>query len=426
MSLPLSNGPVGLNPGLAFVLDDEEQIGALVCKVLQACGVASEQFTEPAPFFARLRKSQPEFVVLDLSLGQTDAVEIIHRLEAANFQGKVLLISGRDESTLNEMTRIGERHGLAMLPPLRKPFRPADVKQRLTSLVTETAQSKPAAAPAPANPPTNFTIRLDEALRNDWLELWYQPKIDLKSLTVCGAEGLIRGHHPIYGLLTPESLLPKAGDPDFQSLTTFVVERAAVDWARFAAQGILLKLAVNAPVSAIHAPAFVAQLRATLPRDPRFPGLIVEITEDEIIRDSDRAREVATQLKLYNVDLSIDDFGTGYASLSRLNDLPFVEIKVDRSIVSGCATNSLRYNLCQTAVDLAHRFGAIACGEGVETVDDLRALIAMQCDTAQGFLFAKPMPAAQLSATLLAGTDGAVRTLLATPAATSEPKARIA
>ena len=426
MVLPLSNSAARLNPGVAFVLDDEQQIGALVCKVLQGCGVASEQFTEPAPFFARMKKSQPEFVVLDLSLGQTDAVEIIHHLETAHYQGKVLLISGRDESTLNEMTRIGERHGLTMLPPLRKPFRPADVKQRLTSIVSETAQPRPAAASPAVNPSTNFTIRLDEALRNDWLELWYQPKIALKSLTVRGAEGLIRGRHPIYGLMTPENLLPPAGDPAFQLLTNFVIERAAADWARFAAQGILLKLAVNAPVSAIHAPAFVALLRATLPRDPRFPGLIIEITEDELIHDSDRAREVATQLKLYNVDLSIDDFGAGYASLSRLNDLPFVEIKIDRSMVSGCATNQLRYSLCQTAIDLAHRLGATACGEGVETVEDLRALIAMRCDTAQGFLFAKPMPAAHLSAMLLGGTDGAVRTLLATPPAASEPKAQIA
>jgi len=131
-----------------------------------------------------------------------------------------------------------------------------------------------------------------------------------------------------------------------------------------------------------------------------------------MIRDSEWAREVANQLKLYNVDLSIDDFGSGYASLSRLNDLPFAEVKIDRSFVSGCASNKLKHSLCQTVVDLAHRFGATACAEGVETNEDLRAVMAMQCDSAQGFLFAKAMPAADFTEAALVSGTRAVRAIL--------------
>jgi len=129
-----------------------------------------------------------------------------------------------------------------------------------------------------------------------------------------------------------------------------------------------------------------------MPSDPKFPGLVIEVTEDEIIRDPEWVREIATQLRLYNAWISLDDFGSAYASLSRLKDLPFSEIKLDRSFVTGCATDALKRGLCQTVVDLARRFGASACAEGVETADELRCLTKLGFDTAQGFLFAKPMP----------------------------------
>ena len=92
----------------------------------------------------------------------------------------------------------------------------------------------------------------------------------------------------------------------------------------------------------------------------------------------------------------------------------FVEVKIDRSFVSGCSSNKLKHGLCQTVVDLAHRFGATACAEGVETVEDLHALVGMQCDSAQGFLFAKPMPPDELESALLAWSEKSLRALLQT------------
>jgi EAL domain-containing protein (putative c-di-GMP-specific phosphodiesterase class I) len=93
--------------------------------------------------------------------------------------------------------------------------------------------------------------------------------------------------------------------------------------------------------------------------------------------------------------MSIDDFGSGYASLSRLTDVPFSELKLEGRFVRGCSSHKLQRSLCQTVIDLGHEFGASVCAEGVEETTDLRALIEMGCDIAQGFLFAKPMPADQ-------------------------------
>jgi EAL domain-containing protein (putative c-di-GMP-specific phosphodiesterase class I) len=147
----------------------------------------------------------------------------------------------------------------------------------------------------------------------------------------------------------------------------------------------------------MQAPDFIPGLRDALPKDPRFPGLIFEVTEDEVIRDPEWIREVASQLRLYNVSMSIDDFGTAYSSLSRLRDLPCAELKLDRSLVSGCSEDETKQKLCLAAIDQAHQFGASACAEGVENASDLRALIDMRCNTAQGFLFAKPVDPASFA-----------------------------
>jgi two-component system, cell cycle response regulator len=127
----------------AFVLGDELRIAGMVGKVLEAGGFAARTFTEVPEFFTELESDAPELLVVDLSLGESNAVEIIHRLEACGYGGKLLLISGRDETTLYEITQIGANHGLSMLLPLKKPFRPADVKQRFL-----TAQTVSAAEPA--------------------------------------------------------------------------------------------------------------------------------------------------------------------------------------------------------------------------------------------------------------------------------------
>jgi EAL domain-containing protein (putative c-di-GMP-specific phosphodiesterase class I) len=391
----------------AYILDDEKEIGALVSQALGTCGYATRQFIAAAPFLEALGASHPGLVVLDLALGQSDAIEIIRQLETLKFKGAILLISGRDEATLAEAAAIGARHGMTMLPPLQKPFRINEIRSRL-------AEHDPAArpeandAPPSPQPARKPAVQLVEAMRKSWLELWYQPKINLRSFSVSGAESLLRARHPDGGIIEPANILPPPGDAAYAPLSRWVVQCAMRDWARFAERNLPLKLAVNVPVSVIISPDFINLVRRILPTDARFPGLVLEVTEDEVIRDPQWMREIATQLKLYNVAISIDDFGSAYASLSRLKDLPVGEIKIDRSFVSGCSSDQSRRVLCQTVIDLAHGFGASVCAEGVETAEDLRALVDMGADEAQGFLFAKAMPPEQLMQKLLAG-HGALR-----------------
>jgi FixJ family two-component response regulator len=137
---------------LAFVLDDEARLGVALCKALAGIGIEARQFVEPAAFLRELEPCNPDLILLDLALGQSDAIEVIHHLEAREFKGRVMLISGRDIGTIIEVERIGTSHGLSMLPSLPKPFRIADIMDCLQpspALQPEEIEDQDGARPGP-------------------------------------------------------------------------------------------------------------------------------------------------------------------------------------------------------------------------------------------------------------------------------------
>ena len=137
-------------------------------------------------------------------------------------------------------------------------------------------------------------------------------------------------------------------------------------------------------------------LREERPRAANWPGLIMEVTEDEIIHDLKIANDVAAALREFNCTLALDDFGAGYSSLARLRQLPFSELKIDRSYVTNCHTDRVNAGLCETIVELGKRFGLQTVAEGIETTHESHKLQAIGCQIGQGYLFAKPMPKGQL------------------------------
>jgi EAL domain-containing protein (putative c-di-GMP-specific phosphodiesterase class I) len=239
-------------------------------------------------------------------------------------------------------------------------------------------------------------VTLADVLERGWFELFYQPKIDLKTMRLVGAEGLVRARHPTRGLISPGGFLPGASEADILALTERVIITALKDWETCAANGMSVKLSVNVPVSALVKLPIPTMLREERPQSPSWPGLIMEVTEDEIIHDLKIANDVADALRAYNCSLALDDFGAGYSSLARLRQLPFSELKIDRSYVTNCHTDRINAGLCETIVELGKRFGLKTVAEGVETTHESHKLQGIGCDIGQGYLFAKPMPKRQL------------------------------
>ncbi len=365
-----------------FVVEDDPLVRETVVETLRRLGLHAEAFGDLADLQQRVEVALPRVLVLDLSLGRTDAIDVMRVVERHGFKGHLVLISGHDEHMLNQVQKIGIKHGFRMLPFIRKPMHARDLERAM----------KEAGLPIGGAP---LLCDVREALDKDWLELWYQPKINLSTLRLSGAEALIRLRHPEHGVVSPASFIPSPDSEAFRRMTAFVVERAARDWMDLNAEKVGTRIAINAAMTSLHDPEFLPLLREAAPRDPAWPGLVVEVTEDDVVRNIDFAFEMAVQMKLHGIDLAIDDFGAGYSSLARLRELPFSEIKLDRSFVHGCASDPKLEALCRAGVSLARSFETSVVAEGIETSADLKALIRMGCDMGQGYLFAKPMPVEQ-------------------------------
>jgi EAL domain-containing protein (putative c-di-GMP-specific phosphodiesterase class I) len=241
-------------------------------------------------------------------------------------------------------------------------------------------------------------IPLGEVLKRNWFELWYQPKIELRTMRLVGAEALVRARHPERGVVPPFFFLPDANEEDLLKLTEQVILTALGDWEIFNEYNVPMKFAVNVPVSAFVKLPIPQMLREARPKVQHWPGMVLEVTEDQIIHDLGLANDVAAALRELSCTLALDDFGAGYSSLARLRQLPFSELKIDRSYVMNCDTDSLNAGLCETIVELAKRFALKTVAEGIETVHESHRLQGVGVNVGQGYLFAKPMAKGELIA----------------------------
>jgi EAL domain-containing protein (putative c-di-GMP-specific phosphodiesterase class I) len=248
-------------------------------------------------------------------------------------------------------------------------------------------------------------VTLARALKRGWLEVWYQPKVSLQTHNWVGAEGLIRARHPEAGVLGPGAFLPGASDDDMLAMTEQVIVTALRDWSDCAALGMpALNLAVNVPATAFVKLPIAQIIREARPKSDQWPGLILEVTEDQIVNDLDMANEVANELTRQHCSLAIDDFGAGYSSLGRLRQLPFSELKIDRAYVTDCHLDKVKEGMLESMIALARRFGLKTVAEGIETHHESHKLQGLGVAVGQGFLFAKPMAKADLLAKISSTT----------------------
>jgi diguanylate cyclase (GGDEF)-like protein len=236
---------------------------------------------------------------------------------------------------------------------------------------------------------------LSAALLERQLLLYYQPKFSLRSGQPVAAEALVRWQHPERGLIPPSEFIPLlercglVGD-----LTRYVLEASIEECARWRRMGMPLGIAVNLSARNLldeDLPRFVLEClaRHQVPAD----RLICEITETAVFSRSPIAASVLDQLRGAGISLSLDDFCTGYSSLSLLRERAIDEIKIDRSFVADLGVDNRTTQIVTTLIELAHRCGIIVTAEGIETPEQQKILAALDCDHAQGYMLAMPMPA---------------------------------
>jgi EAL domain-containing protein (putative c-di-GMP-specific phosphodiesterase class I)/ActR/RegA family two-component response regulator len=383
-----NDGHAAAKPATTFclIVDDEKGLRTLIARTLRGFMVMTDECGDARAALEALRLRNYDLIFLDVSLERSDAIEVIRGLGELNYRGAVQLMSGRDLHLLEEIKRVGERYQLNMLTVLQKPFR----IDTIPGILREAGiAQRPAAGPK---------VSLFEALCAGWIELCYQPKVDMRNQQLVGAEGLVRVVHPEHGVLPPASILPDANESSLLALAESALLLAMRDWTEFARAGNALRIAINVPMVALKKLSIAALVRDNRPTGSRWPGLVLEISEDQILQDIPLAHEIATQLRIYDIHLAIDRFGTGYSSLASLREMPFCEIKLNSNLTTGCADNTDSRMLCQAVIDLAHRFDCHSVAEGVDRPSDLKALVEMGCDLGQGGMIGKPMSRERLCA----------------------------
>ena len=207
-----------------LIVEDNPAVARFIARALVGFGVASAHCATVPALVAALARTKPKAIFLDIALGDSDAIDAIRALSQAGFTGVVQLMSGSNTGLLGDVRQVGERHGLRMRPVLTKPFRIEAIKHLVEE---EGLGSVPTIIAAePASPDSDAAIRsapapevaLREALDRNWVEFWYQPKVNLITGQMVGAEGLARVRHPELGLLAPGSFIPNASGPDLIAL----------------------------------------------------------------------------------------------------------------------------------------------------------------------------------------------------------------
>jgi len=240
-----------------------------------------------------------------------------------------------------------------------------------------------------------LVAELRTAIVQDQLRLHYQPKLDLRTGKVIGAEALVRWNHPVRGLIFPDTFIPLAERTGLiNPLTTWVL-RSALQWGlELDVAGAPMELSVNISARNLYESTFCSEVLALLTQTG-FPveRLTLEITETAIMADPLRAKAVLQRLHDAGLHLSMDDFGIGQSSLTYLKDLPFTKMKIDKSFVMGF-DQPRNVAIVRSAIDLARNMSLLVTAEGIEDEPTYLALRELGCDLGQGYFFSKPLPGA--------------------------------
>ena len=370
----------------AIFMDDDADICNIATFQLREIGIETRACCTASELSSSLEAHHPDLLFLDLCLGATDAIEVFALLRAHAFNGEVVLVSGQSSPVLEHARRIGTRSGINVTGVVTKPFRRPDLERVVAPKPLEFPDT------SVPSPPLAESGLLTAALTEGWIEFWCQPKIDILTEDWIGGEMLARIRHPERGVVSPDAFLPGADADDLYRLALLACTAAHDFWLAASAVGREFTPAINLPGNAMQHPTLLNDLREVRRRFPRYPRLVLEVTETDLIEESSAAEEFATRAALHGFSLSIDDFGSGYATFNRLRTMPFSELKLERAVVHGCADDHAAARICRAAVELGHGFGANVVAEGVERPEDLAALRRWGFDIAQGYLFSRPLP----------------------------------
>lgn len=371
-----------------LVVDDEPIQRLIVTRAVESLGFAVDGAAELEEAAALLGRQTYDAVVLDLSLGASEGVSLLHTLHGHGADPVVVLISGMDARVRAASYRMADALGVRVAGALEKPIVPARLRALLRDVPHHKASTQAGRTPVPS------AAELEVALDQHAISVEFQPQIRLSDGRVVGLEALARWRpSAMRDPVPPDLFVPIAERHGLiVPLTRQVLDLSLAACRRWRGRRPDCGVAVNISPLLLANPMLPDEIEAALARADVPPGaLMAEITENAVIADPLLATEVVTRLRIKGVRLSIDDFGTGHSSLLSLMRLPFTELKIDRSFIASCELDAEAWKIIRATISLAHELGLQVVGEGIETASVEERLLGAGCDIGQGWHFGRSM-----------------------------------
>ena len=381
-------------PARVLVLDDDFFTTKLLSYQMRQLGVERVDVcasVDEALNYIGTVKRKYDIIFTDLQMPTADGIEFLRMLAETDYQGRIILFSGEGEDLLSAAQRLAQGFGLMIVAALNKPVSLDELKKSLISgdnLVDGVRSTEQC-----------HIFREKElrcAIEERELVVHYQPQVHVHEPRVTGVEALVRWQRPEGELLMPFDFISQMEQTGLiTDMTMLVMEQSFEAMNHWLSLDESLILSVNLSAASLDDLALPDAIE-DLANKVGFPlnKLSIELTESQLVANSQYALDVLTRLRLKGVGLSIDDFGTGYSSLIQLDQLPYTELKVDRCFVSSASTNRVGRAIVKSCVELSRQLELTTVAEGVETPEDFQFVKSVGCDLAQGYGIAQPMPAA--------------------------------
>jgi EAL domain-containing protein (putative c-di-GMP-specific phosphodiesterase class I) len=359
------------------------------------CGECLDAATgEDAMQLLMARPSPVHVLIVDLDMPGMDGVQFISAIAQAGRAGALIIASALEPALQHTVENMARAYGVRVLGSVQKPLTTTKLRDILSTLAAE-------ADPISAAEQGSITAEaLRQGLDNDEFVAYFQPQVTVNNGRVVTVEALARWRRADGEMVWPSQFIPALEQAGLiERLTLTMLDQACAWRARWASEGLPLRVAVNVSMLGLTAADAADHFQAVADRHGVAPNQIVlELTESAVMQEAATALGALARLRLKGFGLSIDDFGTGYSSLSQLSQIPFTELKIDQTFVTGAQRNPRRRAVVEASLELARKLGLSTVGEGVESAAEWQMLAELDCTYAQGYLIGRPVPGEELPA----------------------------
>ncbi|PSJ16012.1 EAL domain-containing response regulator [Nitrosomonas supralitoralis] len=375
-----------------LVVEDDNFQRKMIVKMLHALNVLSVNDVDNGRSALEIIRKQSEtpvdIVICDLNMPEMDGLEFLRHLGEKQYNISVIIISALDSKLVLSAGKMTRMYGAKLLGAIEKPIYLEHLKDLF--LKYERFENKW----FPSTESINFSLdEMKQGIRNKQFETFLQPKIDLQTSRVTGAEALARWIHPVHGVIGPHIFIPLLEkNNQIDELSFLILDKAAAACRLLHNNNCKITVSVNLSLVSLDDITLANKISKIVKAADVDPSYItLEITETAAMTGAAHALENLTRLCMNGFKLSIDDYGTGYSSLQQLTRIAFSELKIDQSFIQDSVNNEAARIVIKSSIDMARELKVQSVAEGVETQQDWDMLKDMGCNTAQGYFIAKPM-----------------------------------